>query len=146
MALKFMSALLMATAVAGSSIEPLLWPLPQYHQAGTGTWQLVGSSQFSCGSIDGPYGALLSRACSRFVSTVFSSPSTSASDASSCQGITFTVANTSAPLQLGVSEAYVLNWDPSSSSTVQITADTVWAALHALQTLSQVSIYLCGHP
>lgn len=56
------------------------------------------------------------------------------------QSVTVTVADLNADLQAEVDESYTLVLD-SGSSTLAITANTTWGALHAFTTLQQIVIY-----
>lgn len=121
-----------------------LWPLPTGMQFGLDTATVGSQASFTWqANINDP---ILNAAMKRYAGIMFAPTNISglaSSDASTLTGVSITVtsSSTDVPLQLGVNESYyVAVPDPSAggSGLVTITAETVWGALHGLETFSQL--------
>eukprot|EP00056_Hartaetosiga_gracilis_P011549 m.175691 g.175691 ORF g.175691 m.175691 type:complete len:608 (+) comp13519_c1_seq3:29-1852(+) len=111
---------------------PPVWPLPKQHSNGT-TTIAVDANTFN---FNGPTSKDLSNAFARYMSLIFAHKQKS-KPSIAISSVEVSVSNLTTPLQWGVSEEYTLNI-PSDGSPITISADTVYGAYHALETLSQL--------
>jgi hypothetical protein len=113
-----------------------LWPKPRVHSYGAeqNVAQVAASFEFTCASCP----AELSAAVKRYKSIVFfagqptTKPETIGATIAQCS---VTVANSTAPLELGMDESYTLNISLAGVATIH--AETQWGAIRALETFSQ---------
>eukprot|EP00055_Hartaetosiga_balthica_P011792 m.55030 g.55030 ORF g.55030 m.55030 type:complete len:635 (+) comp7735_c0_seq5:74-1978(+) len=112
---------------------PPIWPLPREYTNGSSTI-MVDASTFK---FSGPSSTDLSNAFSRYTSLMFSHKQKQSPSSGAITSAQVSVGNVSVPLQWGVSENYTLTI-PSDGSAISISADTVYGAYHAMETLSQL--------
>jgi hexosaminidase len=121
-----------------------LWPLPTGMQFGLDTASIGSQASFTWQANIND--AILNAAMKRYAGIIFAPTNISGLEAPSVSSLTgvsiaVTSSSTDVPLQLGVNESYYVSVpDPSAggSGLVTITADTVWGALHGLETFSQL--------
>lgn len=116
---------------------PPIWPVPQAFSNGTGI-QLVEATNLQL-YINAMNSTDLANAWSRFTLQTFQHKAVPipipTGGVAPIQFVSIVVANYDAELQLYVSENYTLS---QGSGGINITADTVYGAYHALETLSQL--------
>ena len=126
-----LSALLLGTAAA----EPLLWPQPASLSFGDAAVSLAkgANGTFFYSTTES---ALLERAFRRFEALLFDGREPCAAPA--LTSFRVEVADAAADLQLGANESYELSLDSADAGGAVARAATVWGALRALETVSQL--------
>lgn len=113
---------------------PFIWPHPKQYTNGTTRLWLDANRWAWKGTVSSE----LNAAFERYAKLTFPRQQTATSiPAPVASTVVVTVADTAAALQLGVDESYKLAV-PSDGSAVTIAAQTVYGALHALETFSQL--------
>ena len=115
---------------------PPIWPSPKAFTNGSSVVTVDAANFKLLGDVPKSVATrFLQIAENMFSHTV--GPSTAVASAGAITGATIAVADPSAVLQLGVAESYTLSI-PTTGNNIAITAQTVFGAYHALETLSQL--------
>jgi hexosaminidase len=126
---------------SSSSIADYLWPLPLSFSEGS-TNVFLDERSFKFDLSPSPTSQILSDAAQRYTRLMFAHSSISASRPSTSSPappaftISVSVLDVNVPLALGVDESFELHVTDGGGGN--ITSATVWGAMHAMETLSQL--------